>query len=559
VSQKVIGVIDEVVKTATIIAKKRDWPVLPIDRNSPKGDFAIICFPAAKILKKDPSWIATEIGKILIDNEGVLSTETEKGYCNVTIDWNKIGADTILEIMGTNYGKGNVKKEKILIEHTSANPTGPFHMGRARNPIIGDSIARLLKYYGHDVSTEYYVNDTGRQAATLAFGVANYKGNGNGKKDHELVECYRSASEDLKNSEDAKSKIYEKMELIESGNKKVLNEVKDAAKMMLEGMKESLKILGTEAETYFHESDLISSGEVVKVIELLKKSNLCKEEKGAYYLDLAKESIAGRNQKFFFTRKNGLSLYTTRDIAYHIDKFRRFDRALNILGEDHKLQSKLLGIALRELNSKKPQALFYSFVNLPGGKMSTRAGRVVYLDDVMEQIVKLALEKLSETDLSNVDKEILAEQIGIGALRYNILKVQAEKGFTFNIDEALNLQGDSAPFAMYSHARASAILRNYSKNTPNCKLENILVESEIRLLRTLSKWPNTVEKAVDNLAIHYIPNYIHTLASDFNQFYRDCPVIGNNNENFRINLVVCSKKILSESLSILGLKAPEVM
>ncbi len=558
-SQKVIGVIDEVVKTATIIAKKRDWPVLPIDRNSPKGDFAIICFPAAKILKKDPSWIATEIGKILIDNEGVLSTETEKGYCNVTIDWNKIGADTILEIMGTNYGKGNVKKEKILIEHTSANPTGPFHMGRARNPIIGDSIARLLKYYGHDVSTEYYVNDTGRQAATLAFGVANYKGNGNGKKDHELVECYRSASEDLKNSEDAKSKIYEKMELIESGNKKVLNEVKDAAKMMLEGMKESLKILGTEAETYFHESDLISSGEVVKVIELLKKSNLCKEEKGAYYLDLAKENIAGRNQKFFFTRENGLSLYTTRDIAYHIDKFRRFDRALNILGEDHKLQSKLLGIALRELNSKSPQALFYSFVNLPGGKMSTRAGRVVYLDDVMEQIVKLALEKLSETDLSNIDKEILAEQIGIGALRYNILKVQAEKGFTFNIDEALNLQGDSAPFAMYSHARASAILRNYSKNTPNCKLENSLVESEIRLLRTLSKWPNTVEKAVDNLAIHYIPNYIHTLASDFNQFYRDCPVIGNNNENFRINLVVCSKKILSESLSILGLKAPEIM
>ena len=558
-SQRVIGVIDEVVKTATIIAKKRDWPALPIDRNPPKGDFAIICFPAAKILKKDPSWIATEIGKILLDNEGVLSTETEKGYCNVTIDWNKIGADTILEIMGNNYGKGNVKREKILIEHTSANPTGPFHMGRARNPIIGDSIARLLEYYGHDVSTEYYVNDTGRQAATLAFGVANYKGNGNGKKDHELVECYRSASEDLKNSEDAKSKIYEKMELIESGNKKVLNEVKDAAKMMLEGMKESLKILGTEADTYFHESDLIASGEVVKVIELLKKSNLCKEEKGAYYLDLAKENIAGRNQKFFFTRKNGLSLYTTRDIAYHIDKFRRFDRALNILGEDHKLQSKLLGIALRELNSERPQALFYSFVNLPGGKMSTRAGRVVYLDDVMEQIVKLALEKLSETDLSNVDKEILAEQIGIGALRYNILKVQAEKGFTFNIDEALNLQGDSAPFAMYSHARASAILRNYSKNTPNCKLENILVESEIRLLRTLSKWPNTVEKAVDNLAIHYIPNYIHTLASDFNQFYRDCPVIGNNSENFRINLVVCSKKILSESLSILGLKAPEIM
>ena len=127
----------------------------------------------------------------------------------------------------------------------------------------------------------------------------------------------------------------------------------------------------------------------IKVIDLLKESSLCKEEKGAYYLDLDKENIAGRNQKFFFTRDNGLSLYTTRDIAYHLDKFRRFDRALNILGEDHKLQSKLLGIALRELKSEIPQALFYSFVNLPGGKMSTRAGRVVYLDDVMEQIINL--------------------------------------------------------------------------------------------------------------------------------------------------------------------------
>jgi arginyl-tRNA synthetase len=368
VSQKVIDVIDEVVKIISITSRNMNWPVLPIDRNPPKGDFAIICFPAAKTLKKDPSWVATEIGKELKNNAWVLSAVTEKGYCNVTIDWNKISVDTISEIMHVDYGRDSSKGEKILIEHTSANPTGPFHMGRARNPIIGDSIARLLEYYGHDVSTEYYVNDTGRQAATLAFGVANYKSDGKGKKDHELVECYRNASEDLKNSVDVKSKIYEKMELIESGNKEVLNEVKDAAKMMLEGMKESLKILGTEADTYFHESDLIANGEVVKVIELLKKSNLCKEEKGAYYLDLEKENIAGRNQKFFFTRKNGLSLYTTRDIAYHIDKFRRFDRALNILGEDHKLQSKLLGIALRELNSERPQALFYSFVNLPGGR-----------------------------------------------------------------------------------------------------------------------------------------------------------------------------------------------
>jgi len=559
VSKNTADVINEVVQTVSDIIKNNDLPELPIDRNPPIGDFALICFPAAKVLKKNPNDISQEIAEELEKNEWIISAKNEKGYCNITIDWNLICLKFIPEILGKNYGKGEIQQEKILIEHTSANPTGPFHMGRARNPIIGDSIARLLNYYGHDVHTEYYVNDTGRQAATLAYGIKNYRINAKGKIDHDLVECYRSASEDLKNNPDVKTIIYNKMELIESGDKEALNEVKNAAKKMLEGMIISLKMLGTEVENYYHESDLIASGKVVDVIELLKESPICKMEKGAYYLDLAKEDIAGRNQKFFFTRDNGLSLYTTRDIAYHIEKYKKYDRALNILGEDHKLQSKLLGIALRELDYKIPEVLFYSFVNLPGGKMSTRAGRVVYLDDIMEQITNLAREKLVEADLTENEKDKLAKQIGIGSLRYNILKVQAEKGFTFNIEEALNLQGDSAPFAMYSHARASAIIRNYDQEIPDVKMANKLEESEIKLLRTLSKWPETIKKSVDNLAIHYIPNYIHSLSSDFNHFYRDCPVIGNENETFRINLVLCSKKILSDSLSILGVHAPEIM
>ena len=558
-SKNTADVINEVVQTVSDIIKNNDLPELPIDRNPPIGDFALICFPAAKVLKKNPNDISQEIAEELEKNEWIISAKNEKGYCNITIDWNLICLKFIPEILGKNYGKGEIQQEKILIEHTSANPTGPFHMGRARNPIIGDSIARLLNYYGHDVHTEYYVNDTGRQAATLAYGIKNYRINAKGKIDHDLVECYRSASEDLKNNPDVKTIIYNKMELIESGDKEALDEVKNAAKKMLEGMIMSLKMLGTEVENYYHESDLIASGKVVDVIELLKESPICKMEKGAYYLDLAKEDIAGRNQKFFFTRDNGLSLYTTRDIAYHIEKYKKYDRALNILGEDHKLQSKLLGIALRELDYKIPEVLFYSFVNLPGGKMSTRAGRVVYLDDIMEQITNLAREKLVEADLTENEKDKLAKQIGIGSLRYNILKVQAEKGFTFNIEEALNLQGDSAPFAMYSHARASAIIRNYDQEIPDVKMANKLEESEIKLLRTLSKWPETIKKSVDNLAIHYIPNYIHSLSSDFNHFYRDCPVIGNENETFRINLVLCSKKILSDSLSILGVHAPEIM
>ena len=558
-SQIVTDRVEEILKKISTITKKLDWPDLPIDLNSPIGDFAVVCFPAAKTLKKSPAEIASEISLEIKKINKVLSAETEKGYCNVTIDWNDIVINVIREINSKSYAKTIEKADRILIEHTSANPTGPFHMGRARNPIIGDSIARLLQYYGHDVETEYYVNDTGRQAATLAFGLSNYETKSDKKVDHELVEAYRDASKLLEEDENVRKDIYQKMEDIEGGNSQTLKEVKDSAKRMLEGMKISLKRLGAEANNYFHESDLIANGKVSEVIETLKKSKICKEENGAYYLDLEGENIAGRNQKFFFTRKNGLSLYTTRDIAYHLCKFEKYDKALNVLGEDHRLQSKLLGIALRELDSDEPIGLFYSFVNLPGGKMSTRAGRVVYLDDIMEKIVDLAKLKLDETDLSETKKNELAEDIGLGSLRYNILKVQAEKGFTFNMEEALNLQGDSAPFAMYSHARAAAIIRNYNKDIPEISTKGKLSSSEIKLLRTLTKWPETVQRAVQNLSIHYIPNYAHELAANFNQFYRDCPVIGNENEALRINLVAISKKILKTSLGILGVKAPNQM
>ncbi len=558
-SQIVTKAIEDAIKSVSIQLEKKGFPKLPIDRNSPMGDFAIICFPAAKTLKKSPDQVSKEISAEISNNKLIKRVRNVKGYCNIDIDWNIIAKIIIEELKNPKYGTTDDKPEDILIEHTSANPTGPFHMGRARNPIIGDSIARLLIYYGHRVNTEYYVNDTGRQAATLAYGISNYETKGKNKIDHRLVESYRKASNEMKTNPDVKEKIYRKMELIESGDRSALNDVKNSAKKMLRGMKDSLKELGAEANNYYHESDLIATGKVVNVIEKLKESKLCKEEKGAYYLDLEDKNIAGRNQKFFFTRENGLSLYTTRDIAYHIEKFKNYNRAINILGEDHKLQSRLLEIALEELNSETPEAVFYSFVNLPGGKMSTRAGRVVYLDDVMKDIVELASGKLSDSDLDESIKKELAKQIGIGALRYNILKVQAEKGFTFNIDEALNLQGDSAPFSMYSHARASAILRNYGEKMPEIASIKDLQETEIQLLRTLTRWPSIIKKSVTNLSVHNIPNYIHSLSSDFNQFYRDCPVINSDNLEFRINLVFCSKKILSEGLSILGIKAPERM
>ncbi len=541
------------------VFKENDFPQLPIDEDPIQGDLSIICFPGTPVLKESPEKIATIVSNLVSDIALVKKVSVVKAFCNIDIDWDYLLLDIFKEISEKDYGRGFFKDESILVEHTSANATGPFHMGRARNPIIGDSISRLLKYNGYDVTTEYYVNDTGRQAATVAFGIKNFEEGNSEKQDHKLVECYRQASDALKSNEEIKNQIYQKMELIESGNKEALAEVKNAAEMMLSGMRSSLKRLNAEADSYFHESDLILDNSVNEVISSLKKSNICVEEQGAFYLDLGNKNIAGRNQKFFFTRNNGLSLYTTRDIAYHLNKFERFPKALNILGEDHKLQSTLLNIALDELESSKPDNLFYSFVNLPGGKMSTRAGRVVYLDDMMEKIVSASFERLKDVDMNLEQKNALAEKIGIGSLRYNILKVQPEKGFTFSIDDALSIQGDSAPFAMYSHARMCSIIKKYGRNIPKMNVEIGLKRPEIELIRIMAKWPQVVELSATKLAIHKVPNYIHQLASQFNNFYRDCKVIGDANESLRINLVFSAKKILFDALEIIGIAAPERM
>ena len=558
-SRVVNGIKESVISDINKVLKEKSYPQLPIDIDPIQGDLSIICFPGAQILNKNPEQIALDVSRLVADINYIKSTFVIKAFCNIILSWDEIIDEVFAELSVDNFGRGTSKKDSILIEHTSANATGPFHMGRARNPIIGDSVSRLFKYGGYNVSTEYYVNDTGRQAATVAYGIKNYEGGDSDKMDHKLVECYRQASDNLKEDEHVKAEIYGKMEKIEGGDREALLEVKRAAKMMLSGMKASLQRLNAEADNYFHESDLILDGSVNEVIDLLKESSLCVEEDGAFYLDLEDKNIAGRNQKFFFTRNNGLSLYTTRDIAYHLNKFKRSERALNILGEDHKLQSTLLNIALDELKSSKPDNLFYSFVNLPGGKMSTRAGRVVYLDDMMNQIVTSSFERLADVEMSDSEKHKLSEKIGIGSLRYNILKVQPEKGFTFSIEDALSIQGDSAPFAMYSHARMCSILNRYGAEVPAWRIEENLTDSEIDLLRFLVKWPQTVDSAIDKFGIHLIPSYVHQLSSKFNNFYRDCKVIGDVNESFRLNLVLVSKRILFDALDILGIEAPEKM
>lgn len=529
-----------------------------------KGDFAFPCFSLSKHLRKKPDEIAREIVISIAKSDLVERVVSEGAYINFYINTERLKEITLRAILEERerYGNFEEKREKIILEHTSANPTGPLHVGRARNPIIGDTLARILRAYGYRVETQYYVNDIGKQAAMLTWAVENVKeeiGSERDKIDHRLVKYYQRANEMMESDETVSEEINSLLSEFEKG--KVGKRGKTCEKMM-EGINQSLNAINIFVDRFVKESMFIEDGSVYEVVERLKNSKYCKEEDGAYYLDLEDFGIHGRDTRFFFTRKDGTTLYTTRDLAYHVYKFKSADILINILGEDHKLQARQLAIALKMLGEERtPDVIFYAFVSLPEGKMSTRKGRVVYLDDLVDESIERALDEVRKRreDLPEERMRSIAKVVGIGALRYNIIRVQAEKQITFRWNEALNFEGNSAPFIQYSHARACSILRkggNYDGFDPSLLKE----KGEIELIKVLSKFPDVIEECALKRKCHTLASYCYELATTFNQFYRDVPVLkGGKARDSRLALVDASRIVLARGLELLGIDAPDEM
>ena len=275
--------------------------------------------------------------------------------------------------------------------------------------------------------------------------------------------------------------------------------------------------------------------------------------------------MSGRNTKFFFTRSDGTTLYATRDVAYHLWKAKHADILINVLGEDHKLEAKQVEIALKLIGAETiPKAVFYSFVTLPGGKMSTRRGRVVYLDDLIDEAVARAFEEVKKrrgNELTEEKIKHIAKLVGLGSIRYNILKIQPEKDIVFKWEDALNFEGYSAPFIQYAHARASSILRKMP-SPGKVDVKPLTHQQEIALVKLLARFPGVVREACGNNRPNLVANYLYDLAAQFNQFYRDCPVIKAENKKLRdarLALVQATSITLRNGLYLLGISAPEEM
>ena len=568
-----------------------------------KGDLAFPCFILAKKIKRAPVEIARELKEMCekampTTEDGTpffLKIEQEGPYLNFFLNPNLIVEylNKAVFLVGRDFGSLKKVGKRVIVEHTSANPNAPLHVGRARNPIIGDTLARILKGCGYDVTTEYYVNDMGKQAMILKWGVEHFElekaedylkeleGEESKtcaatklpeKVDYRYGVLYRKAVLEMERNEEVRKEIEKEMLALERGKKEIAKVSREICGKVLEGIVESLENLNIYLDRFSYESDYVLKGSVEKVIESLKKSALLVEKDGAFGLDLS-SVVQGRNTIFFFTRKEGTSLYTTRDLAYHLDKLSRCDIALNILGEDHKLQSLMLKTALEELakiegkEPRFPEVVFYSFVTLKEGKMSTRRGRVVYFDELINEGVERAKAEMRKRrpDLSEKEIEKIGTLIGKGAVRFNIIKVQPEKPIKFSWKDALNFEGDSAPFVMYAAVRAGSILKKggFKRVYLNSWKEegyNFKHEMENRLIKQLSLFPEVVKEAGEKRAPHLIAGYALRTAAVFNLFYRDCKVLESGEaEKARLSLVFITKVVLTNAMEMLGIKIPDKM
>ena len=477
----------------------------------------------------------------------------------------------------------------MLIEHTSANPNGPFHVGRARNAILGDTIVRLNRLYGNNVRSEYYVDDMGKQVAVLAWALKNLSEDDveeilsdrepinkmwENKPDHARVRWYQAAQvlrTDEAVKDDIERAIAEMVHASENGDIGVLESFEKAYQPVLDGMLETLARLRINFDEFTKESVFVTNGDVSNIMQKLATLDIHGvADNGAEYLDLGARGLKGKTE-FYYRRGDGSSLYATRDIAYHIWKYTQCKTLINVLGEDHKLQSKQVSMTLNELGYNSPEVLFYSFIKLPEGKMSTRRGNVVFMDDLLEEAKAHAAEVVKEIRTDYTDEQIshIAEAVGTSAVRFNIIKVSPDKGFTFRWEEALSFDSDSAPFIMYSHTRSRSIAKKcldlgvtHQENTTKNGIPILseIPDSMFELLRVIATHNDVLMKSVEQNRPNLFANQLLNLANHYNGFYRDCKVISNGEVN-QTYLAVSeiSSKLLRSGMIGLGIEPLEKM
>jgi len=538
--------------------------------NSALGDIAFPCFDLAKKERRNPKEIAEEIAKkIKIPKNSLISkVEAKSGYVNFFYNYPKISEIVLKKILKEKekFGKPEkIKKKKIMVEFAHPNTHKGFHIGHLRNICLGESLCRVLEFAGHKIFRTNYQGDMGPHIAKCLWSFMNLHGSklpkGIKKSRSEWLGELYAETEKLLEESPEKEKIEEEVREINKKiyerDKKILKIWKETREWCLEDFDGIYRELGTRFDKLYFEGQVGKKG--AEISRKAVKSGIAKESEDAIIVDLEKYGLG----ILVLVSKDGTPLYPAKDLELAELEFGDFkiDECIHVVSTEQNLYFKQLFKVFELINSpaaNKSYHLSYELVTLKEGKMASRLGNVVFYTDLRDRTVSKAMEGIKNPEIKN--KEDVAKAIGIGALKYGMLKISPERVIFFDWENALRLEGDTGPYLQYAHTRCAGILRKAGKWKSSFSTES-LTEEERALVKTLMRFPNIVEQAAKDLRPHYICNYVYDLATVFDKFYEFNSVLKAEGEkkNFRLALVNATKIVLMNALNLLGIEALEKM
>ncbi|MCK0206018.1 arginine--tRNA ligase [Ornithobacterium rhinotracheale] len=557
---------------------------IQVTRKEFEGDYTLVVFPLVRLLKTKPEQAGEMIGEALMEKNLFSGYNVVKGFLNLVLS-EKFFAEYLQQL--TEGEKAPAIQQKLMVEYSSPNTNKPLHLGHIRNNLLGYSVAEILKAAGNEVIKTQIVNDRGihickSMLAWQKFGNGETPKSANIKGDH-LVgkyyvafdQAYRAEIKDLVaqgvSEEEAKKKapiFLEAQEMLrkwEANDPEVRTLWATMNDWVYKGFDETYERLGVnfdevqhESETYLLGKDLVNQG--------LEKGVFFKKEDGSVWIDLTSE---GLDEKLVL-RADGTSVYITQDLGTAVERFKNYniDGLTYVVGNEQDYHFKVLFLILKKLGfdwADQLHHLSYGMVDLPDGKMKSREGTVVDADDLMDEMKQTAKDIAAEAGkldgLSEEEKEELYEIIGLGALKYYILKVDPKKRIMFNPKESIDFNGNTGPFIQYAYVRIQSVLRREQPQSVDMS-EYKFSTIEKDLLKAINEYNETVQKAAQELSPALIANYVYDLVKQFNSFYQNHSILNADTDlqkQVRLHLAEQVAVKIKKSLNLLGIKVPQRM
>ncbi len=599
IEEKLIAGVQSAVKALYGMEATPEQVQLQKTREEFEGHLTVVVFSFVKAARKSPEMVGNEIGQYLVEHASdvVARFNVVKGFLNLVISdaqWVELLAQINAD---PKYGFQPVTEESplVMIEYSSPNTNKPLHLGHVRNNLLGSALARIVEANGNKVVKTNIVNDRGihickSMLAWLKWGNGETPESSGKKGDHLIGDYYvafdKHYREEVRelvaqgmDEETAKQEaplIKEAHEMLvkwEQGDAEVRALWKKMNEWVYAGFDETYKMMGVSFDKIYYESDTYLEGKE-KVMEGLEKGFFYRRDDGSVWADLTAE---GLDEKLLL-RSDGTSVYMTQDIGTAKLRFQDFpiDKMIYVVGNEQNYHFQVLSILLDKLGFKWGKDLVhfsYGMVELPNGKMKSREGTVVDADDLMAAMIddayEASKERTKQTDMDEDEAREVARKVGLGALKYFILKVDARKNMLFNPEESIDFNGNTGPFIQYTYARIASILRRAKEqgiDVSDEKVENRpvrgLATKETELIQKLSQFPTVVRQAGTDYSPSGICNYCYELTKSFNQFYHDYSILGEPNEDlkyFRLSLAKAVAKVISLGMGLLGIEMPERM